>query len=241
MQTGKTALVTGASGKGMGRSIALTLAREGYAVALNYLQNRAAAEELAFRIQKQGGRAVALQGDVFKQEDCERLVRETAAEFGGLDVCVIGPGAGWNPEPLTELKAKQALRDVFQEVAPVYYLLPHALGEMKKRGGGRIVGIASNLELPSPSYAYNAAKAARTEALKQAVQSAWKMSVTVNVIAPGPVDAFVSADDAEAISLHGGTWETRVKVTPQDIAEGVVFLCSDAARYVTGCVLPYRF
>ena len=236
----RTALITGASGRGMGRSIALTLARDGFAVAVNYLQHQAAAEELAFWIQKQGGRAVTLQGDVFKQEDCERLVRETAAEFGGLDVCVIGPGANWNPEPVAQLNARQSLRDVFQEVAPVYYLLPLALCEMKKRGGGRVIGIASNLDIPSPSYAYNAAKAARTAALQQAVQSAWQVGVTVNVIAPGPVDALAGADDALALSLRGGAWETRARVTPQDIAEGVAFLCSEAARYVTGCVLPYR-
>ena len=238
MKNGKTALVTGASGQGMGRSIALTLAREGYAVALNYRKNQKAAQDVAALIQSRGGRAAAVRGDVFKQEDCEALVKDTIAGFGGLDVCVISPGADWNPEPLTALKPKESLRDVFQEVAPIYYLLPHVLRAMEKNKGGRIIGIATNLDIPSPSYSYNAAKAARIEALKQAVSAAWKLHVTVNIIAPGPVDAFQSieaADTSARKTLVSG------KVTPQDIAEGVAFLCSDAGRYITGCVLPYRF
>ncbi|MFH1879287.1 MAG: SDR family oxidoreductase [Bacillota bacterium] len=237
MLNGKTALVTGASGQGMGRSIALTLARDGYAVAVNYLKNQTAADEITALIRNRGGRAIAVQGDVFKQEDCERLVQVAAAELGGLDVCVISPGAGWNLEPIFALKPKQSLRDVFQEVAPIYYLLPHVLVEMRKKKQGRIIGIASNLTIPSPSYSYNAAKAARTEALKQAVSTAWKAGVTVNIIAPGPVDAFRSLEEADA-ALQAGA---HGKVTPQDIAEGVAFLCSDAGRYITGCVLPYMF
>lgn len=238
MECIKTALVTGASGKGMGRSIALTLARDGYAVAVNYRQNETAARDIAALIQSRGGRAAAMQGDVFKQEDCEALVRNTVEQFGRLDVCVIGPGADWNPEPVTALKPKKTLRDVYQEVAPIHYLLPPALKEMQKQGGGRVIGVASNLEIPSPSYSYNAAKGARIEALKQAVTAAWKLHVTVNVIAPGPVDPFQSLEQADASAISralGG------KVTPQDIAEGVAFLCSDAGRYITGCVLPYMF
>ncbi|HPJ01742.1 MAG TPA: SDR family oxidoreductase [Candidatus Limiplasma sp.] len=234
----KTALITGASGQGMGRSIALTLARDGYAVVINYRQNEKAAHDLAALIQSRGGRAAAVQGDVFKQEDCEALVVKTVEQFGRLDVCVISPGASWNPEPVTALKPKKSLRDIYQEVAPVDYLLPHALREMQKQNGGRIIGIASNLNIPSPLYSYNAAKAARIEALRQAVSAAWKLGVTVNIIAPGPVDPFQSLEQAAASASSrslGG------KVNPQDIAEGVAFLCSDAARYITGCVLPYMF
>ncbi len=237
----KVALVTGASGQGMGRSIALTLAREGYAVAVNYRKNQAAADALALAIRKTGGHAVTLQGDVFRQEDCERLVQETASALGGLDACIIGPGANWNPEPIDQLKPKQALRDVFQEIAPIYHLLAPALSAMRKRGQGRIIGIASNFDIPSPSYSYNAAKAARTQALLGAVSAAWKMGVTVNILAPGPVDALDSLDTAENFSAQAAVRVKRTHITPQDIAEGVTFLCSDAARYITGCVLPYRF
>ena len=178
---------------------------------------------------------------MFGQEDCETLVRETVRELGGLDVCVIGPGADWNPEPLANLQAKAALRDVAQEVAPIYYLLPPALLEMRKQKRGRIIGIASNLDIPSPSYAYNAAKAARIEALKLAAPEAWKLGVTVNVIAPGPVSAFASFEDAKACAANQAAWQKRGAITPQDIAEGVAFLCSDAGRYLTGCVLTYMF
>lgn len=241
-QTTRVAIVTGAAGNGTGRSIALTLAREGFHVILNYRTSRESAEELAAYLNAgAGGRAVAVPGDIYEQSGCEAVVNAALEHFGRVDVCVIGPGAGWNPEGLTELEPEKMLRDLYQETSPVSHLLPLVLRDMKKRGWGRIIGISSNLEIPSPAYSYNAAKAARTQALLLAAEPAWQMGVTVNVIAPGPVEHFTDAQQARACCAHEALWNDRNHITPQDIAEGVAFLCSDAARYLTGCVLPYRF
>jgi NAD(P)-dependent dehydrogenase (short-subunit alcohol dehydrogenase family) len=73
------------------------------------------------------------------------------------------------------------------------------------------------------------------------VNEAWKVGVTVNIIAPGPVQEFTSFNEAGAYCSHNDEWQQRNKVSPQDIAEGVAFLCSDAAKYITGCTLPYVF
>jgi len=70
---------------------------------------------------------------------------------------------------------------------------------------------------------------------------AWKKGVTINVIAPGPVDAMSSLEDAVELCDHGPKWQGRKNVTPQDIAEGVAMLCSDSGRFISGCELPYMF
>lgn len=238
---GKVAIVTGASGNGMGRSIALTLARQGACTVINYLKNEKAAEEIVGYIRENGGNAIAVQGDLFDQKDCQKLVNAAITAYGKVDICIIGPGAGWNPEGLLDLDAQKSLEDVIKEVSGVYHLLPLVLNDMQKRHWGRVIGIASNMTIPSPAYSYNVAKASRTEALLSSVKKAWELGVTVNVIAPGPVDAFSSFQEACACSCEEEAWVGRKKVTPQDIAEGVAFICSDCADYISGCILPYLF
>jgi 3-oxoacyl-[acyl-carrier protein] reductase len=238
---GRVALVTGAAGSGMGRSIALTLAREGASVVLNYRQSRASAEAIVEHIARSGGQAAAMQADISRAEECRALVEQAVARFGRVDVGVIGPGGGWHPETPDHLDPTAALEDVYAEVAPLYYLLPLLLPGMYARSWGRLIGIALHPRKPSPAYAYNAAKAARTQVLLLAQEPAWAHGVTVNVIAPGPVAAIEQPEEAFAQCAHGTPWSERANVSPQDVAEGVAFLCSEAGRFITGCVLPYAF
>jgi len=238
---GRVAVVTGAAGKGMGRSIALTLAREGAKVVVNYRTSEASAAEIVAGIRHRGGTAAAVQADVFEADGCTALVAAAVAEFGRIDICVIGPGAGWHPEPIEKLDAHGALGDARQELAPVYHLLPSVLPEMYGRKWGRIIGIALHPTKLPPAFAYNAAKAARTQALLLAQEPAWQEGVTVNVIAPGPVAAIETLDEALEQCGHGAGWGDRQNISPQDIAETVAFLCSDAGGYITGCMVPFAF
>jgi NAD(P)-dependent dehydrogenase (short-subunit alcohol dehydrogenase family) len=241
MTQDKVALVTGAAGQGMGRSIALTLAREGAHVVVNYRTGQTEAEEVCSAIRKAGSRALAAQGDVFTAEGCRELVARTLESFGRLDICIINPGAGWHPEPPDKLDAGAALADAQAELAPVYHLLPLVLPGMAQRRWGRIIGLCLNRSHPSPSHAYNVAKAARREALLGAVGAAWKSGVTINLIAPGPVDPVADLGTATGLCGHAPAWASRTNVTPQDIAEGVAFLCSDAGRFISGCEMTYLF
>lgn len=237
----RVAIVTGAAGNGMGRSIALTLAREGAAVVVNYRSSRASAEAVVDHIRSSGGEALPIQADIAKAEDCEKLVQDTLSHFGQVDICVIGPGGGWHPDPIDKLDAAAALDDVSREVAPFYHLMPLVLPGMYKRKWGRIIGIALHPSKLPPAYAYNSAKAARTHAMLLAHEEAWPHGVTINVIAPGPVGEIEGLAMATELCDHGAPWARRKNVTPQDIAEGVAMLCSDAGRFVSGCVLPYLF
>jgi NAD(P)-dependent dehydrogenase (short-subunit alcohol dehydrogenase family) len=223
----------------MGRSIALTLAREGARVVVNYRSSRDRAADVVEQISARGGQAIAVQADVFEAAGCQYLVEQAIAAYGRVDICVIGPGAGWHPEPPQRLEADAALDDARRELAPIYHLLPLILPGMADRGWGRVIAISLEPGYGSPSYAYNVAKAARTQAMLLAHREAGKGGVTLNVIGPGPVEAIGSLEAAVEQCDGGPAWEARNRVSPQDIGEGVAFLCSEAGRFVSGCVLTY--
>lgn len=237
---GRVAVVTGGS-RGIGCSISLTLAREGAGVVVNYLSNRMAAEDLAAHIEDRGGNAVAVQADVYEVDGCRALVDAAIDRFGRVDICVIGPGAGWHAEPPDKLDAASALADAQQELAPLYHLMPLVLPGMYEREWGRLVGIALHPTKLPPAYAYNAAKAARSAALRLAAGGAWPHGVTVNAITPSPVGKIETLSKAAEQCEHGPAWQKRRTTSPQDIAEGIAFLCSEAGRFITGCELPYDF
>ncbi len=238
---GKVAIVTGAAGGGLGRSIALTLAREGARVVVNYRKSQENAQAIVAYIGKTGGSAIAVPADVFDAGGCKSLVDKTLDQYGQVDICIIGPGGDWHPEAIDQLLPEAALEDIQHETAPLLYLLPLVLPGMYARKWGRLVGIATHPVKLSPAYAYNTGKLARMHALLLAQDQAWSHGVTVNVIAPGPVNALPTLDTAIEQSQHGPAWQERANVSPQDIAEGVGFLCSEAGRYISGCVLPYLF
>ncbi|MHC4510263.1 MAG: SDR family NAD(P)-dependent oxidoreductase, partial [Planctomycetota bacterium] len=212
----KVALVTGSAGLGMGRSIALTLAREGAKVAVNYRTSNNQAQAIVNHIESHSDDAVAVEADVFKADDCKNLVDAVIDHFGRIDICIINPGAGWHPESIDKLDSTVAVEDVQHEVAPFFHLMPLVLPHMYERQWGRVIGIALLPPYDSPAYSYNVGKAARVHALLK-----------------GPVAAIESLSGAIEQCERGPAWRERRNTSPQDIAESVAFLCSDAGRFIT--------
>lgn len=235
----RVAMVTGAAGQGMGRSIALTLAREGAAVIVNYRESESQAEAIVHHIESTGGVAIKVRADVSTSEGCESLVKDTLSRFGKVDICIVGPGGGWHPGPADQVDVNAAMDDLRRELVPFYALMRLLLPGMYDRQWGRFVAISQLPPYNSPAYAYNAAKAARTQAAQIAQRDAWPRKVTINTVAPGPVEHIQELATAIELSNHGPAWQKREKITPQDIAEGVAFLCSDAGQYISGCDMPY--
>lgn len=238
---GKTAIVTGAAGDGMGRSIALTLAREGANVVVNYLTSSESAAAIVAHIESQGSSAAAFQADITRQDQCEALVEAAIGTFGKVDICIIGPGAGWNMETIDKINSDSALDDAHKELAPIYHLMPLILPGMYERKWGRLISIALVPPCNSPAYSYNVAKAARTHAFEIARDAAWEKNVTVNTIAPGPVSKIESLELAIEQCSHGTAWHERASTSPQDIAESAAFLCSESGSFISGAVLPYMY
>jgi len=237
----KTALVTGAAGNGLGRSIALTLAREGHNVIVNYRSSAANAQQIADYINSQGGNAAAVQGDIFTAEGAQTLVTGAETAFGAIDICIIGPGGEFHVTPLDKTDAAIALQNVQEETAPLFHLMSLVLPGMYANNWGRIIGIGTHPEKLSPSFTYNAGKLARMQVLLLMRDECWQHGITVNVLAPGPVNPIEDFADAVDGVNHGKTWWSRDNITPQDAAEAVAFLCSEAGAYVSGCVLPLLF
>jgi NADP-dependent 3-hydroxy acid dehydrogenase YdfG len=133
------------------------------------------------------------------------------------------------------------LEDVHHEVAPIYYLMPLVLPGMYERKWGRFIAIALAPPYTCPSYSYSVGKAARAHALLLARDEAWRNKVTLNVIGPTPVPEIKTLKEAIEQCDHKSAWQKRTTTSPQDIAEGVAFLCSESGRFISGCVLPYLF
>ena len=225
----------------MGRSIALTLAREGAKVIVNYRSNEENAKLIADYIKSQGGNAFPVKADIFTKNGFKNLVDKTLEVFGQIDICIIGPGGGWHPESVEKLDPTHGMEDLQEEVNPLFYLMPLVLPQMFKNQWGRVIAISSNLDKPSPAYSYNLGKAARTQAILLSSDQIWRKGVTVNVIAPGPISEIETLDKAISQCSHTEEWKNRNNLSPQDIAEGVGFLCSEAGQYINGSVFTYSF
>ena len=239
--TSKTAIVTGATGNGMGRSIALTLAREEANVVINYNKSKSNTEEIVQYIKRNNGNAIAIKANIFVDKECDSLVNETIKQFGKVDILVINPGADWNMESIDNLNIEKSLKDINNEISPVYHFFPKVLPLMYEHKWGRIIGISVIASPPSPSYSYNVAKKARTNALLFASDEAWKNNVTINVISPGPVNHIGQFDKAISLATNKDEWINRKNITPQDIAETVLFLCSEDAAYISGTEIKFKF
>ncbi len=187
---GKAALVTG-GGTGLGRALALALAAAGCDVAVNYSRSQAEAEATCAEIRALGRRAVALQGDVAQQADAHRIVHETVAAFGGIDVLVNNAGVT-RGVPLPELD--QVTPDDWERILGVnvvahFWTVQAAAPLLAARGGGSVLNVTSNSAFTylSSSIAYVVAKTA-ANALTRMLARAVPEGVRVNAIAPGWMD-----------------------------------------------------
>lgn len=236
--TGKVALVTGGS-RGIGRAIALAMAAQGAKVAVNYVSNRAAADEVVDKIVGCGGTAFAIQGDVSQAADAKRIVDETIATYEAIHILVNN--AGLTEDDLLLRMSEDAWDRVMSvNLRGAFLCTKAALRSMIRQRWGRIIAISSVAGLVgNPGQAnYAAAKAGLIGFTKSVAKEVASRNVTANVIAPGLVKTEMTAGltEAQQQAVLGfvplGRW-----ATPEEIAPAAVFLASDEAGYITGGVL----
>jgi enoyl-[acyl-carrier protein] reductase III len=238
----KTALVTG-SGRGIGRAIALHLARLGADVVINYHRNEGPANEVADQIRAMGRRALVVRANLSKSEDINLLFEELEKEFNGLDIFISNAASGFNRPALQQ---KVSGWDWTMDVNARAFLFAsqRAVPLMEKRGGGSIIAISSpGSHRVLPDYVAVGASKAALEALTRylAVELAPR-HIVVNAIAPGMVltDAlqhFASMSSPEVIPNAIANTPTGRLVIPEDVAGVVAFLCSPEASMICGQVL----
>ncbi len=239
--SGRVALVTGAGGEGMGRAIALTLARDGADVVLNYHRKDQHVSETVAAIESMGRRVLPFAADVSDPEQVDALFAAAAGALGPVNIVVNSAGGPWKPQDITEIEPAHFRKVLALEIEATFLLIRAALPSMRTRGWGRIVSIGGYSAddwrngPPEAPLDYPLGKAARHWLTRTLAPRESRFGVTINAVAPGPAPR-VSLADAMA-SLRGERG-SRDHNTPQDIADIVAFLCTSAAARVTGAVIP---
>jgi NAD(P)-dependent dehydrogenase (short-subunit alcohol dehydrogenase family) len=237
---GKICLVTG-GGSGIGRAAALKMAGEGAAAVLVAGRREVEIEATAAACQALGAQALAVRTDVAEEDQVEHLVATAVGRYGGLDVAFNNAGFQERRAPL-EGQSNAVYDEVFDtNVRSVFLCLRHQLPAMFARGGGGIVVNASvsGVRNPNPGLSlYSASKAAVISLVRSAAMEAAPRGVRINAIAPGRVvtDMMLRSGVGDMASVAAGLPLKRMG-RPEEVAEAVVWLLSDASAYVVGHVL----
>ncbi len=238
--SGKIAVVTGAS-KGIGAGIARGLAAEGAAVVINYASSKDGADRVVTDIKAKGGKAIAVQGDVAKAADVEKLFAETQQAFGRLDILVNNAGV-YNLLPLEEVTEEDFHRHFDINVLGLL-LATQKAAQLFGDKGGSVINISSAVtELNPPnSVVYTATKGAVDAVTRVLAKELGPRKIRVNSINPGVIET----EGTHAAGVIGSDFEKQlVGLTPlgrigrpDDITPVAVFLASDESRWVTGDTL----
>ena len=233
----KVAVVTGAS-KGIGAEIARELAAEGASVVVNYASSRNVADKVVNEIASAGGKAVAIQGDVAKAADVERVLGEAARHFGPIDILVNNAGV-YAFSPIESLTEDEFHRHFNINVLGVLLSIKEALKHFAENGGSviNISSVVSRLAPPQNAL-YVATKSAVDGITRSLAKELGPKNIRVNSINPGVVET----EGTHAGGIIGSEFERQAAQQtplgrigqPADIAAVAVFLGSDDARWVTG-------
>ena len=232
---GKVAVVTGAS-KGIGAAVARQLAREGAAVVVNYASSASEADRVAADISAGGGKAVAVQADVRKASDIERLFAETLRAFDALDVLVNNAGA-YEVSPVGTITEEHFHRLFDLNVLSLILTSQEAIKHMNAAGGSivNMSSIVGDFAPPNLSV-YNATKAAVDALTRTMAKELAPRNIRVNSINPGMIETeglHATGFAANREAMAAVTPLGRIG-TPEDIAPGVAFLASSDSAWMTG-------
>jgi 3-oxoacyl-[acyl-carrier protein] reductase len=233
----KVAVVTGAS-KGIGAGIAKALAAEGASVVVNYASSKEGADRVVAEITQKGGKAIAVQGDVAKTADVQRIFAETKKAFGKLDVLVNNAGV-YEFAPLEEITEEQFHRQFNINVLGLILATQEAAKQFSGEGGNIInIGSTASQLTPPTTAVYTATKGAVDAVTRVLAKELGPKNIRVNSINPGMVET----EGVHATGIIGSDFQKQFEAQtplgriaqPQDIAPIAVFLASSDSGWLTG-------
>ena len=235
---GKSAIVTGGS-MGIGSAIAIELACEGANVAINYRRHDDEAKTIAKKIEKLGRKPLVFKADVTSYNDAEEMFKQVLKEFGGLDILVCN--ASINIDRVIWKMSEKDWDNVINVNLKGYFIYNKlAAAHFKEQHSGKIVNITSinGLRGKFGQCNYSASKGGEIALTKALAKEVGKFNVNVNAVAPGMVMTEMSEKIPQEF-IQKAIDETVLGriATPQDVANVVVFLCTEKARHITGEVI----
>lgn len=247
---GRVALITGSTSGGMGRSTAFTLAKNGADIVLNYGTNRrdAEADKASKAVEKAirdlGRRVILVKADTKKADEASAMIKKAVNEFGKIDILVNNAGFGvWAQKDITEIPPEQFREGIEAEIHGAFHCIRECLPIMRKNRWGRIIllGIIGAGYWAGGPLEWAIGKGGRALLTRHLALKERKYNITVNLINPGPGHTAHIPTIEKALSFADRCeeWKSRKQVTPQDIAEAILFLCTEQARFITGSHITF--
>ena len=235
---GKVALITGAT-RGIGKQIALTLAKEGYDIAINYRKENEDLENTKKELAEIGVEVLAVQGDVSNYEDCERFVKQVIEKFGHIDVLVNNAGIT-RDSLLIRMKEEDFKQVVDTNLGGTFNVTKNVISYMMKAHSGRIINISSVVGVAGNAGQtnYSASKAGIIGFTKSLAKEVASRNILVNAIAPGFIETDMTGVLKEEIRNEiAKNIPVKRMGSAQEVAKVVKFLASEESSYITGQVI----
>lgn len=235
---GKVAVITGGD-SGIGRAVAVAMAREGARIVILYLEEDEDAWETADAVGREGSEAELIAGDVGSEQFCRESIERAVARFGRLDILVNNAGEQHTVQELEELTEEQITRTFRTNVFSMFFLAKAALPHLRE--GATIINTTSITAYKGHSQLidYSATKGAIVTLTRTLSQILAKRGIRVNAVAPGPIwtPLIPASFDAGKVSTHGADTPLGRPGQPNEVASAFVFLASEESSYMTGQVL----
>jgi len=235
----KIALITGGD-SGIGRAVAILFAQEGANVAISYLNEQQDAEEVKRIVEEENGqKCLLLPGDIRQPDYCEKIVKDTVAEFGSLDILVNNAGTQTEQKGLQDISDEQLLQTFETNIFSMFRITRAALPHLKE--GASIINTASvTAYRGSPQLIdYSSTKGAIVTFTRSLAQNLAEKKIRVNGVAPGPIwtPLIVASFEAEKVASFGTDVPLKRAGEPAEVAPSYLFLASDDGSYMTGQML----
>jgi NAD(P)-dependent dehydrogenase (short-subunit alcohol dehydrogenase family) len=235
---GKVAIITGGD-SGIGRATAVLFAREGADVVISYLDEHTDAEETKLKVEEEGQQCLIIPGDVGDEQHCNRIVEETVAKFGKLDILVNNAAVQFPQQSIEDITSEQLEKTFRTNIFAYFYMAKAALKHLKP--GSSIINTTSVTAYRGSSNLldYASTKGAIVAFTRSLSQNLAEKGIRVNGVAPGPIwtPLIPSTFPEDKVAKFGSEVPLARPGQPEEVAPSYVFLASEDSSYITGQVL----